>query len=152
MFGKPSFYCYHPLLKKEILLAVPPNHAFQERAHIRLQEAADESFISLKKRYGFRELTDQYYNEAGFTPKLAVKCDEPSALSRLVKAGLGVAFLPFAAKREDPTLHLLPNRKSLCQWTLYLTWKEQDYFSKAALLFREFVIRFFEKVEQIDWC
>jgi DNA-binding transcriptional LysR family regulator len=148
---KPSFRNI-PLMKEEILLGVPSNHPFRERMSIRLKEVAHESFISLKKGYGFREITDQYCDEAGFTPKLAVECDEPSAISRLVKAGLGVAFLPFAAKKEAPTLHLLHIEKPVCQWTLYLIWKEKHYFSQAALLFRDFVVRYFRKVEQIDWC
>lgn len=150
-FEKPSFQSI-PLMKEEILLAVPSNHPFRKRTSIRLEEVTHESFISLKKGYSFREITDTYCDEAGFTPKMVVECDEPAALNRLVKAGLGVAFLPFAAKKEAPAPHLLQIEKPLCQWTLYLIWKEKHYFSQAALLFRDFVVQFFGKVEQIDWC
>jgi len=150
-FEKPSFRSI-PLMNEEILLALPPNHPFRERTSIHLKEVALESFISLKKGYGFREITDKFCDESGFTPKIIVECDEPAALSRLVQAGLGIAFIPFAAKKEAPSLHLLQIEKPLCRWTLYLIWKENHYFSQASLLFRDFVVRFFGKVEQSDWC
>ncbi|MCH5583965.1 LysR family transcriptional regulator [Shimazuella sp. AN120528] len=150
-YEKPSFRSF-PLMKEEIMLAVPPNHPFREYTSIPLLEAAEESFISLKKGYGFREITDLYCQEAGFTPKMVVECDEPAAISKLVKAGLGVAFLPFAAQKEAPNLPLLQIERPVCQWTLYLIWKEDHYFSQAALLFRDFLVQFFDKVKQIDWC
>lgn len=132
-----------PLMTEEILLAVPQGHPFAKRKKIDLQEVAHDSFISLKRGYSFREITDQFCREAGFTPNIVCEGDEPAAISDLVRAGLGVAFLPEPAKEEKPSLHLIKIEKPVCQWTLQLAWLEERYLSQAARIFRDAMVYHF---------
>ncbi|MCR8842414.1 LysR family transcriptional regulator [Paenibacillus sp. SC116] len=132
--------CNLPLQTEEIMLAVPSTHRFAERSSIRLSEVANDPFINLKEGYSFRRITDEFCNKAGFIPNLICEGDEPAAISSLVRAGLGVAFLPAVAKRELPPLHLLHIEEPLCQWTPHLIWLEEHYLSLAAQAFRKFIM------------
>ncbi|TVX93426.1 LysR family transcriptional regulator [Paenibacillus agilis] len=131
--------CYMPLQTEEIVLTVPYSHRFLDRDSIQLREVADDPFINLKEGYSFRKITDEFCKSAGFVPNIICEGDEPAAISSLVRAGLGVAFLPAAAKRELPPLHLLHIENPVCQWTPHLVWHEKHYQSLAAQAFRAFI-------------
>ncbi|NRR21828.1 LysR family transcriptional regulator [Brevibacillus sp. MS2.2] len=133
--------CNLSLLTEEIVLAVPSAHRLAGRHRIHLSEVANDPFISLKPGYSFREITDDFCREAGFRPNIVCEGDEPAAISGLVRAGLGVAFLPIAAKKELPPLTLLHIEEPVCQWTPHLVWHEKHYLSLAAQTFREFVVQ-----------
>ena len=137
-----------PLLSEEILLAVPHGHRLAGRERIDLAEVADEPFISLKRGYDLRDLTDQLCQSAGFVPQAVCELDEPTAIRGLVQAGLGVAFLPAASWRvsgsADPVpLHI---RTPICQRTLGLAWRTDRYQSVAARQARDFLIASFARL------
>lgn len=48
------------------------------RESVRLEEVKDESFISKNTGYGFRNLTDHFFREAGFVQNIAFEGDEPT--------------------------------------------------------------------------
>ncbi|UHA74666.1 LysR family transcriptional regulator [Paenibacillus sp. 481] len=135
-----------PLQTEEMVLAVPPTHRLAGRSRIRLSEVANDPFINLKAGYSFRKITDECCHRAGFIPNIICEGDEPAAISSLVRAGLGVAFLPIAAKREIPPLNLLHIEEPACQWTPHLVWREKQYLSLAAQAFREFVVAHYTQV------
>lgn len=143
-FEQPKV-CNLPLFTEDIVLAVPFSHRLASRKSISLHEVAHDSFVSLKAGYSFRGITDECCRKAGFTPNIVCEGDEPAALEGLVRAGLGIAFLPAAAKQEDTSFHLLDIEEPVCQWTLYLTWVEQRYLSQAAREFHNFVVRLYGK-------
>ncbi|ARZ65204.1 MULTISPECIES: LysR family transcriptional regulator [Bacillus] len=143
---QPGIYSL-PLMTEEIVLAVPSTHRLKDRHRIKLSEVADDPFISLKPGYSFREITDNFCRLAGFTPNIVCEGDEPAAISGLVRTGLGVAFLPIAAKKELPPLTLLHIEEPICQWTSHLLWNEKHYLSLAAQTFREFVVQHYAQVK-----
>ncbi|TVX91630.1 LysR family transcriptional regulator [Paenibacillus agilis] len=130
------------LMTEEIVLAVPSTHRLKDRQRIHLSEVANDPFISLKPGYSFRKITDDFCRKAGFIPNIICEGDEPAAISGLVRAGLGVAFLPIAAKKELPSLTLLHIEEPICQWTPHVAWNENQYLSLAAQTFRDFVERY----------
>lgn len=140
--------CNLSLLTEEIVLAVPSTHRLAGRQRIHLSEVANDPFISLEPGYSFREITDAFCREAGFIPNIVCEGDEPAAISGLVRAGLGVAFIPIDAKRELPPLTLLHIEEPVCQWTPHLVWHEKHYLSLAAQAFREFVIQHYAQAKQ----
>jgi DNA-binding transcriptional LysR family regulator len=131
-------------------LAVPATHRLAERGRIQLGEVADEPFISLKPGYDLRELTDQVCRQAGFAPRAVCEVDEPAAIRGLVRAGLGVAFLPAASWRwrvaGEPGPVPLQIEAPTCQRILRLAWRDDRYLSAAARQFRAFVIAYFARL------
>ncbi|SHE82883.1 DNA-binding transcriptional regulator, LysR family [Seinonella peptonophila] len=134
----------HLLLTESLKLAVPKSHKLAGRGSIKLEEAKDELFIGLKKGTSAREIQDGFCREVGFSPRLVCEMDEPAAISSLVSAGVGVAFLPPQnVDRNQDAFELLEITEPACVRTLYLAWMENRFLSKAARAFREYTIDYF---------
>lgn len=136
------------LMTEEIFLIVPNNHRLAGRDSIDLSEVADDAFVSVKPGYGLRDITDQYCQQAGFTPKIIFEGDEPAAIRGLVRAGLGITFVPAVGwqnfiQQPDPSFSILRIAKPICQSTIGLAWSEERYLSQAARQFRQFIIDYF---------
>jgi DNA-binding transcriptional LysR family regulator len=136
------------LVTEEIFLIVPLQHHLAGHESIELREAANEPFISLKPGYGLRDLTDQYCQQAGFTPCIVFEGDEPAAIRGLVRAGLGIAFTAEFSWRSvindaELAVRRLRISEPLCQRTIGLAWSKERYLSLAAHQFRQFVIDYF---------
>ncbi len=144
------------LMTEEIYLMVPPGHRLAERTSIDLKEVEHEPFISLKPGNTIRDLTDSFCRQAGFTPKVAFEGDEPSTIRGLITASLGVGFVSELVMRNvtsEPSwkngavipLHIKEPR---CQRIVGLAWRKEHYLSQAAQQFREFVVQYFEQMQQ----
>ena len=139
---------WEPLITEEIFLIVPPNHRFAERKSIRLEEVKDEAFISMNTGFGFRSLTDQFCQEAGFVQNIAFEGDEPTVISDLVRQGLGVAFVSELSwvPKSGEFPHKLRIDEPSCQRTIGLAWSEKRYFTPIAKQFRQFVLEYFSTI------
>ncbi len=129
----------HPLLKEEICLAVPPQHALASRAsNIRMADLTNEPFIVLKKGQGFRQITFHLCGEAGFEPNIVFESSNIETVQSLVAAGMGIALVPIMVAREQGTpfspayLHFADPRPSR---TLVIAYRRGRYLSKAAEAF-----------------
>lgn len=149
IYDKPGVAWAH-LMTEEIFLAVPPGHPLATRQSVKLAEAANEYFISLKPGYALRTIADQLCRQAGFEPKVAFEGEEITTARGLVAAGLGVTLVPALAWQgvTDPLPVRLHIEEPLAQRTISLAWVEERYLSAAARLFRDFVIEHFDKVER----
>jgi DNA-binding transcriptional LysR family regulator len=138
------------LFTEEILLAVPPRHRLAGHERISLGEVTAESFISAKRGYWSRDLTDDACRQAGFIPDIICEGDEPGAIRSLVAAGLGVAFLPMSSRRAGagPEVAWLHITEPVCQRTVSLVWREERYLSAAARRFRQFAVEYFASVSE----
>ncbi|MCH5585596.1 LysR family transcriptional regulator [Shimazuella sp. AN120528] len=136
----------YPFVTEEIFLGVPKSHKLANRSSIRLIEFAEEDFISLPTRNHFRQITDHYCNEAGFTPQSVCEVEELSAVSSFVQKEIGVAFLTQAV--THPEIVLLPIEEPVCKRTFQIVWMKNRYLSKSALKFQEFLIYYYQKQEK----
>ncbi|MER5440192.1 LysR substrate-binding domain-containing protein [Streptomyces sp. NPDC002790] len=80
--------------EQRLRLVVPDHHRLAARKRIRLEEAAEETFVTLEPGYGMRRIFDDLCAEAGFKPRVAFEGEETETLRGFVAAGLGVALLP----------------------------------------------------------
>lgn len=140
----PGVVCI-PLITEEIFLAVPKEHRFAGRESIELREASQESFISMERGFGFRDITDEFCRSAGFQPNIIFEGDLAGSLISLVNAGLGIAFFPNPSMRElsvqVPELIRISN--PVCQRTISLSYLEGHYLSQAAREFCRYLTRSF---------
>jgi DNA-binding transcriptional LysR family regulator len=139
---------WKPLITEEIFLLAPPGHRLAGRDAIPLEEVKDEPFISMNEGYGFRNLTDGFCREAGFTPNIAFEGDEPNMIGSLVRKGLGVAFVPALSISDlsDPPAVRLRITSPTCQRTIGMAWSNRRYLSLAAQHFQQFIVDFFAKL------
>ncbi|WP_338448290.1 LysR substrate-binding domain-containing protein [Niallia oryzisoli] len=135
-----------PLREEEIFLSVPPTHRLANRETIDLREVSDERFINLSQGYGFRDITDKFCKEAGFTPNVAIEVEESWTIQPLVELGHGISFIPNLSVLRDSAPNTVRIKISHpdCKRTIGIAWNPNHYLSKAALEFREFSIEFFK--------
>ena len=143
-----------PLFTEELYLLVPVGHPLAGRQRIDLCEVAHETFIGLKPGTIMRDLTDGFCRQAGFVPTVAFEGDDPSTISGLVGAGLGVGFVSafswayyqaYSARTKAVCLQVVEPR---CQRTIGLAWHETHYLSHAARAFRAFVEAYCQRLEK----
>jgi len=94
----------HPFLKDELVVAVPPGHAWAQKKNISVNALAGEPFILREKGSGTRRIMEERLGKAGFSPTdlnpVAIM-GSSDAVRQAVKAGLGVSILSIRAIRDD---------------------------------------------------
>lgn len=146
---------YEPVIEEEIVLAVPPHHSLVVRGDngkpkpVHIAQLRDEPFIALKKGQGFRQITLELCENAGFVPNIVFESSNIETVQSLVAAGMGIAFVPNMVSRGQwselaPAYLPLSNRPTR---TLVVAFHKGRYLSKAVNAFME-TFREIMKVDQ----
>jgi DNA-binding transcriptional LysR family regulator len=110
---------------------------------LRLAELAAEPFISLKRGYGMRTLTETFCEQAGFVPQIKFEGDDVATIVGLVSSGLGVTLIPTFSGIDSAKIKRIPISEPLCQREIGLAWQRERILSPSVELFRNFVINQF---------
>jgi len=139
-----------PLITEEVVLAVPPDHRMAGREHVPLSEVADEAFISLRPGYNLRNISDAVMQQAGLNFRFAFEGDNPAVIPNLIRAGLGIGFVPAITwtTAMNSSLTLLRLTDTKLERTLGLSWREDRYPSRAEQHFRRFVVNYFSGLSE----
>jgi len=132
----------------KILVAVPKAHRLANRTSVTLLELKEEWFVGVKRGYGTRDFVDAVCQSAGFVPKYVYEGDEPARLSALVEAEIGIAFIPSTAKISPGHVRYIPIRDHELVREIALLWHKSRYISKAAEMFREVVVEYFQAIAE----
>ncbi|GIP15072.1 putative HTH-type transcriptional regulator YcgK [Paenibacillus montaniterrae] len=127
-----------PYMEEEICLAVPQNHRLAAvREPIDLLELKDEPFIALKRGQGFRQITVELCENAGFTPNIVFESTNIETVQALVAGEMGIAFVPNMLTRTTITNYtpVYLRIKSRPTRTLVIASRKGRYLSKAAQAF-----------------
>ncbi|GGF89204.1 LysR family transcriptional regulator [Paenibacillus abyssi] len=138
-----------PLIEEEICLAVPPQHRLaNETAPVRIDDLHNEPFIILKKGQGFRQISLDLCEQAGFAPRIVFESGNIETVQSLVAAGMGIAFVPMMISRAKWST-LVPVYLRLAEpqpsRTLVIASRKGRYLSKAS---EAFIQTMKETVEQ----
>lgn len=135
------------VLNEDVYLAVPPAHRLAGLPSIRLNQVADEPFIGYKEGYHFQKMNDDFFHTAGISPNYVCRVDEPSAIAKLISAGLGIALVGNCGGPNSP-LHLLSIEYPVCQRHFQIVWHNKRYLSMAARSFRDFIVQYFNRNDE----
>ncbi|MGG1515058.1 LysR family transcriptional regulator [Paenibacillus oryzisoli] len=129
---------YETLLEEEIVLAVPPKHPLAvAQTPTAIEQLEKESFIALKKGQGFRKLTLDLCQKAGFTPNIVFESSNMETVQSLVAAGMGIAFVPYLISKrtfsELSPVHIPLEGHPIRE--LVIAYRKGRYISKAAEAF-----------------
>lgn len=143
---EPSL-AYEIIGEELIDLAVPTNHPLALRATannmpvpVQLEELKEEPFIVLKKGQGFRKMTMELCQQAGFEPRVVFESSNMETIQSLVAAGMGVTLVPryiARAPRSEFVPIYLPLADPVPYRTLVVAYRKGRYLSKAAEAFIE---------------
>lgn len=134
------------LFAEDIFLALPESNPLAHRSSLQLSEVAHEEFICLQRGKSLRTITDTYCRIAGFEPSVVLESDSPETVRELIRAGIGISFIPSITWQgmETENLVLIPVESPQCKRYINLSWRSRGYFSPAAGLFRDFVQEYFK--------
>ena len=140
------------LLTEDIRLAVPTWHPLAQYTQIRLQEVAAEAFICLRPEHSLRQLTDRLCQQAGFRPQIVFESDEPAVIRGLIKAGLGIAFVPAISWHGSigEAVTEIPIAEPLCQRTIGLSWLAERTLPRVVQHFCAFATQYFAQLSFIE--
>lgn len=99
----PSIIRATPLFKDGIWLVAPPDYP----PLMTPTQLASESLILYRAGSGFRRYLEEQFRNCQFTPKVTMELESIEAIIRLVRSGLGLAFLPEVAVKEEITKGVL---------------------------------------------
>jgi DNA-binding transcriptional LysR family regulator len=128
-----------PILKEDIILAVPSSHPLAKNANsqdgplkdIDLKLLRDDDFILISKDSTIREIINPLFQGAGFSPKLLFETRSCQTLINMVKKNLCCTILPeyYAADSNDVVYFSLPQKPHL---NIVAAYKKGVYLSTAA--------------------
>ena len=86
-----------PLYEEELVLVVPPGHAFADRRKVGIADLASERLIMFDRTSSYYEITQTFFLSLGVTPREVMELDTIEAAKKMVERRLGVALLPRTA-------------------------------------------------------
>ncbi len=130
---------WNALWEEEIYACVPAGHRLSGREAVSIRELGEERWISVKRGYGLRTITDRLFEQARIAPDIVLEGEEVVTVAGFVSAGLGVSLLPALPSVQADNLVRLRVEESECRRVIGLAWKKDRTLSPAAERFRRFV-------------
>ncbi len=128
-----------PLFEDSIWLVGPPGHA----GRLDFKQLNAASLILFREGFGFRRFLNEQFQTYQYEPKIALELESMEAIIRMVQSGLGLAFLPEVAVREELQLQKL-SRIQIAGWgsmvrhtdlvfrkDKYLNWPVRSFLSQV---------------------
>src|SRR3990172_3021240 len=97
----PGEECLAAGLLDELVVIVPPGHAWAKRRDIRPAELAGQPLLVREGGAAARRGTERALQQAGVRYRVAMELDHTEAIKQAVLAGLGVAFVSTYAVRGE---------------------------------------------------
>jgi DNA-binding transcriptional LysR family regulator len=136
----PGEECLAAGLSDELLLIVPPRHAWAKRRDVAPEALASEPLLMREDGSATRSVTERALQRAGIRFQVAMELDHTEAIKQAVMVGLGVAFISvYAARGEVATgrLHALRLRGIRVQRHFHVIHHEARRLTASARAFME---------------
>jgi DNA-binding transcriptional LysR family regulator len=127
-----------PLASEPLLLAVPPGHRLEGRNVVKLSDLEGETFVEAPEGWGTRLITEQALAKAGVQRSVSVQVPDLATLTELVRAELGLGFVPRSTVGTSEQITLIPVEPPLI-WEISLALPSKRPSSAAARAFAELV-------------
>jgi DNA-binding transcriptional LysR family regulator len=136
----PGEECLAAGLPDELILVVPPDHAWAKRRDIAPQALAGEPLLMREEGSATRSLTERALQRAGVRFQATLELDHTEAIKQAVMVGLGVAFISIYAVRgelETRRLHALRLKGIRMQRHFHVLHHEARRLTASARAFME---------------
>lgn len=135
------------LLTEELSVAVPISHPLAKKSKVSLHDLYLENFITLGQG-NFKEVVYSILKSGKFTPNIVFESNNPFTLKNLISSGQGISIVPSMSWnfKDDPYIKLLSFDNNTYKRNVNLSWNEAKYKSNHILLFKEFIMDYFENI------
>ncbi len=124
-----------PLLREELVVAVPRQHPLAGRRSIALGELRGVPLVMFRDGYDLRSATLAACRQAGFEPTFALEGGEMDGVLRLTAAGLGVAVVPSLVIDPKGPLRAVRLARPALTRTIGFAHRRDRHLSRAAQAF-----------------
>lgn len=97
-----------PLLREPLDVAVAAGHPLAGRAEVRLEDLADQDWISVREGFPVAGVLDEIAARSGVRPRIAHRINDFHVVEALVTAGHGISLLPRYSSGRTPGVRLIP--------------------------------------------
>jgi len=97
----PLGYDRFPMVKEEMMLALPMGHPLCKEGIIPVAALAKERFISMTQGTSLREYTDRFFRACGISPEIVIECDDPYYIREYLRMSFGVAVVPTVSWKDQ---------------------------------------------------
>ena len=138
------------LMTEKILLALPENHALLKKDKIVLSDLVQEEFASLNEYWQLGREIKEAMERVSFVPKATMIVDNPNMMRELLKARLGIAFVPSVSwdAFAGDEIVLRPVEGVDLSRCIYLRTKPRKYLTKEQRECIQGIKEFFESKQQ----
>jgi len=89
------------LFEDELMVVVGHAHPLAGRTEVEVDEIRSERFILFERGASIRRSTDQFFNQVGITPELALESNDTYFIKLMVERAIGISLLPAWAVRDE---------------------------------------------------
>lgn len=132
---------HHKIMSEDIILIVPKDHPWSARQSMRLDEIANEKFISFGYTSSILYHLENIFSAAGYKYQVSMMLSDDYSIASMVRNGMGVALIPAGQKcvsKEDLAVVQLEGAEF--KRNIYMLWQRNAFSSFAADCFRNHVI------------
>jgi len=96
-----------PFLEDELVILVPPGHAWSTRRSVSLHELGEQPLILREPGSATRALMEERLRQAGIRPRVSMELGSNEAIKRAVEMGMGVSVLSATIIKREAEAGLL---------------------------------------------
>jgi LysR family transcriptional activator of glutamate synthase operon len=137
MFDPPGIR-WTLLQNEEIVMVLPRAHRLAQRRSLRLNDLAQEMFLSPVPGNTLRTILEKACAEAKFVPKIGFEALDHGTLRGMIAAGLGIGMLPRSPVRVSGIVEIKLSQPRVVR-PLAIGWIEERYLAPCAAAFRDFL-------------
>lgn len=132
------------------VIIYPSGHWLENVDEVDIGDIKNETFISVSRGFGTRDVIDAYMQKENLSPKILIETTDTSSVFKYVEKGIGIAFVAYSQVLTEPRFRNNYTRiKGDIGGKVALTWKRSRYISEAGKLFIEKSKTFFDSLETL---
>ncbi|KRL54555.1 LysR family transcriptional regulator [Furfurilactobacillus rossiae] len=135
-------FLFTPLVKQEIVLAVPIHHPLTHKKNVFVSDIAKYSLIAYSQSSGLRPLLDKILEHSGIEPKIKYEVEEDYTIVSFVEHGFGIALVPNLPQLKQEHVKLIHLTDNYVAHQLYLVTKINQFMAPSVTRFKEFLMRY----------
>ena len=138
------------LLRERILLAVPARSPLASSRTVRLSQIASAPIVGIQNGSDLAANISWRYKSAGYEPHYVMDHYTSTSIADMVSLGMGYAFVPEITWPgiDNDKICLAEIEDVEFNRCINLSWPSGEYMSKAAVLFRKFLMDYFREKRQ----
>ena len=139
-FSKKN-YIRQPLITEDIAIAFSANHPLAGQETVVLSQLADDCFVAMQSNSRLYNLTQRLCAQAGFVPKVSIRCDDPYYIRKHIEMGMGVGLVPLFSWQGQLSDALVCKKLEGIQRTTYAYWDGSRTMSATVKAFLALLTR-----------